>query len=78
MNHLASDYIPQTDSLAGYLAHKQEIDHAIDSVLQSGRYILGQCVTRFEHAFAEYLGVRGVIGVASGMDALFSSICDSN
>jgi len=33
--------IPQTSPLANYLAHREEIDEAIQRTLESGRYILG-------------------------------------
>src|SRR5512139_3458869 len=62
--------IPQVDPRANYLAHKEEIDAAIARVLTSGRYILGREVTAFEQEFADYIGVKMGIGVASGTDAL--------
>jgi dTDP-4-amino-4,6-dideoxygalactose transaminase len=62
--------IPQVDLKATYLAHKDEIDAAIARVLNSGWYILGQEVATFEQEFADYIGVKFGIGVASGTDAL--------
>ena len=62
--------IPQTDPRANYLAHRAEIDAAITTVLESGRYILGEQVASFEREFAAYLGVSHAIGVGSGTDAL--------
>ncbi len=58
------------DLLAQYEAHRQEIDTAIARVLQSGRYVLAEEGKSFESEFAEYLGVRRAIGLASGTDAL--------
>ena len=43
-----------SDPLAGYTAHREEIDAAIGKVLKSGRYILGEAVDRFETEFAKY------------------------
>lgn len=43
---------------------------AASEVVQSGWYILGQKVTAFESAFAQYLDVKHCIGVANGLDAL--------
>jgi dTDP-4-amino-4,6-dideoxygalactose transaminase len=43
---------------------------AFERVLHSGRFILGSEVTRFENAFAEYLGARACIGVGNGTDAI--------
>jgi dTDP-4-amino-4,6-dideoxygalactose transaminase len=62
--------IASADPRASYLAHQAEIDAALRSVLQSGRYILGPQVEKFENQFAAYLGVGHAIGVASGTDAL--------
>jgi len=55
---------------AQYIAQKSAIDQAINSVLGSGRYILGEQVELFEKEFADYLGVKYALGVASGTDAL--------
>lgn len=66
--------IPQTDPGAGYLAHREEIDSAIERVLNSGWYILGREVEAFEQEFAAYIGVGHAIGVASGTDALELSL----
>ena len=58
------------DPRASYAAHREEIDQAIRSVLESGCYILGEQVSSFEEEFAGYNGVQFCIGVASGTDAL--------
>lgn len=63
-------YIPQTNPKAGYLAIKDKIDSAIHNVLESGWYVLGQEVEKFEKNFALYLGVEFAVGVNSGTDAL--------
>ncbi len=62
--------ILQNNPKAGYLAHKAEIDAAINSVLESGWYILGQKVIDFERDFAAFLGLKHAIGVANGTDAI--------
>ncbi|MEZ0394872.1 MAG: DegT/DnrJ/EryC1/StrS family aminotransferase [Anaerolineales bacterium] len=62
--------IPLVDLTAQYRAIKDEIDAAVLSVLESGRFILGPQVAAFEAEVADYLGVRHAIGVASGTDAL--------
>jgi dTDP-4-amino-4,6-dideoxygalactose transaminase len=43
---------------------------AIIKVIERGRYILGTQVTKFEEDFANYLGIKHVVSVASGTDAL--------
>lgn len=55
---------------ANYFAHKEEIDAAIQRVLNSGWYILGEEVEAFESEFATWLGAEHAIGVANGTDAL--------
>lgn len=49
---------------------RSEIDDAIQSVLDSGHYILGKKVEAFEKNFAKYLQVNHVVGVGNGLDAL--------
>ena len=46
------------------------MEERIQAVLESGRYILGEEGASFEAEFADYIGVRHCIGVASGTDAL--------
>lgn len=53
---------------------KKEIDAAIKKVMQSGVYILGEEVERFEQEFARYIGATHCIGVSSGTDALFLAL----
>ncbi|MEM9692278.1 MAG: DegT/DnrJ/EryC1/StrS family aminotransferase [Myxococcota bacterium] len=47
---------------------------AFTRVLESGRYILGPEVERFETACAEKIGVEHAIGVSSGTDALLLAL----
>ena len=56
--------------LLSYQNHKEEIDAAIERVLDSGRYILGEEVRSFEEEFSRYIGVNYGIGVGSGTDAI--------
>ena len=62
--------IPCANPKAQYFAHKQEIDDAINRVLESGWYILGDEVGAFEEEFAVYLGVNHSVGVGNGTEAL--------
>ncbi len=55
---------------AQYLSYKSEIDAAVSRVLNSGWYILGEEVKKFEEEFAGYIGVAKGVGVASGTEAL--------
>ena len=62
--------IPVLDLKPQYQALKNEIQTAINAVLESGQFILGPDVKRFEEEVAAYLGVKHTIGVNSGTDAL--------
>lgn len=53
-----------------YTAHKEEIDQAIRQVLDSGWYILGEQVKKFEEEFAAFNGTGHCIGVANGTEAI--------
>jgi dTDP-3-amino-3,4,6-trideoxy-alpha-D-glucose transaminase len=55
-----------------------EIDRAVKRVLQSAHFILGKEVEAFESELAAYLGVRRVVGVASGTDALTLALLASD
>jgi len=50
--------------------YEPAIREAIDRVLRSGYYILGEETAAFEREFAQYCGARHCIGVANGLDAL--------
>ncbi len=65
-----SKKIPILDLKPQYQAIKSEIQSAIDAVLESGQFILGPTVAKFESDVARYLGVKHAIGVNSGTDAL--------
>jgi dTDP-4-amino-4,6-dideoxygalactose transaminase len=62
--------IPFVDLQAQYRAIKAELDEAVLRVLDSGRYVLGEEVAAFEHAFATYCGVKHAVAVNSGTSAL--------
>jgi dTDP-4-amino-4,6-dideoxygalactose transaminase len=66
--------IPLVDLQAQYRALQPEIDAAMSGVVQRCQFILGPEVARFEEAFAEFVGTRHCVGVASGTDALFLSL----
>jgi dTDP-4-amino-4,6-dideoxygalactose transaminase len=53
---------------------RPELDVAIARVLDSGRYLLGRELEAFESAFAQYVGVKYCVGVATGLDALTLSL----
>ena len=53
---------------------KSELVQAIDRVLESGDFILGEEVEAFERDFAAYIGTLYAVGVGSGTDALILSL----
>lgn len=66
--------IPCASPLAQYQSHKEEILEAINRVLESGNYILGPEVEKFEKSFAAYCGADSAVGVSSGTDALILAL----
>ena len=50
---------------------RAEIDQAIHDVLESGTYVLGPQVAKFEEELARYMGTKEAVGVNSGTDALW-------
>lgn len=66
--------IPLLDPVAQYYSLKEELDEAMQQVMQSGHYILGPTVTEFEDAVAAYCQTKHAIGVANGTDALLLTL----
>ncbi len=57
-----------------YKSVKKEIDFAIKRVFNTGRFIGGEEVEKFEKEIAKFCGVKYAISVNSGTDALFLSL----
>lgn len=70
MNKLQAHMIPFVDLKIQYEHHRESFEKAFSDVCESGGYILGPEVARFEKNFAEYVGAREAIGMATGTDAL--------
>jgi len=66
--------VPMVDLKKQFQEIKDEVDHAVRKVLESGHYILGPHVTDLEKRFAHYHDVHEAIGVASCTDALHLTI----
>ena len=65
------------ESSIGFYGHvkqyhnlKAEIDQAILEVLESGSYVLGPQLVKFEEELARYMKTKETVGVNSGTDAL--------
>lgn len=50
---------------------KSEIDANIAEVLESGQYVMGPMLKRFEKELAEFHGMKHAVGVGNGTDALW-------
>ncbi len=50
---------------------KTELDAAIHEVLESGQYVQGPTLKRFEEELAAYVGAKYAVGVGNGTDALW-------
>lgn len=57
-----------------YAKHSREIDRTLKRVFKRGLFIFGPELVQFEKSFARYLGVKYVVGVNSGTDALFLAL----
>jgi len=62
--------VPLFDTVSPVVPLRAEIDAAMARVLDGGVYILGPEVEAFERELASYLGVKHVVGVANGTDAI--------
>jgi dTDP-4-amino-4,6-dideoxygalactose transaminase len=62
--------VPLLDLQAQHTALASELQAAIATVLEHGRFIGGPEVAAFEKEFAEYCGAASCIGTSSGTDAL--------
>jgi dTDP-4-amino-4,6-dideoxygalactose transaminase len=67
-------HVPILDLTRQYRSIKDEIDEAVQRVVASGRYVLGEEVQAFEQEVAAFCGANHAIGVASGTDALLLSL----
>ena len=66
--------VPMMDLKRQYQPLHQELLNALDQVLVSQQFILGEPVAAFEKAAAERLGVAHAIGCSSGTDALWLAL----
>jgi dTDP-4-amino-4,6-dideoxygalactose transaminase len=62
--------IPFYDLKAVNARYEREIKEALLRVVDSGWFVLGGEVNRFENEFASYCGVQHCVGVGNGLDAL--------
>jgi dTDP-4-amino-4,6-dideoxygalactose transaminase len=63
--------VPFYGHVRQYQNIKTEIDANIHEVLESGQYVMGPVLARFEKELAAYHGMKHAIGVGNGTDALW-------
>ena len=66
-----NDRIMQNRLDRGFFQYQDELEKKAIDVLRSGWYVLGREVSSFESEFADYLGSKYCVGLASGLDALW-------
>jgi len=66
--------IPFVDLKAQYDSIKDEIDNAIQNVLNTTSFIMGEELKKFEVEFARFCDSKYAIGVANGSDALILAL----
>ncbi len=62
--------VPFLDLKAINERYRKEINEAVNRVLDSGWYILGQELQKFEEEFSAFCGAKHCIGTGNGLDAL--------
>lgn len=62
--------IPLVDLRAQYAAIRTDIDHAIQTVIDTTSFVMGPAVRQFEEAFAAFCDVTHCVGVSNGTAAL--------
>jgi len=62
--------VPFVDLRAQYASIKAEIDHAVHTVFESGRFVGGPELELFQDEYASYCGVPFAVGCGSGTAAL--------
>jgi dTDP-4-amino-4,6-dideoxygalactose transaminase len=66
--------VPLLDLQAQYASLRDEVRPAIERVLESQRFVLGDEVRRLENSVAEYCGAKYAVGCASGSDSLLLAL----
>jgi dTDP-4-amino-4,6-dideoxygalactose transaminase len=63
--------VPFYGHVRQYRSIQREIDANIQEVLESGQYVMGPMLKRFEQEFAAFSGTKYAIGTGNGTDALW-------
>lgn len=65
--------IPANKLSPQFFKYQKEYEEKALKVLRSGYYVLGEEVNLFEKEFADFVGTKHCVGLASGLDALWIS-----
>ena len=65
--------VPVGNLKRGFELYQKEYEEKAIDVLRNGWYVLGREVSAFEEEWAQYIGSRYCVGLASGLDALWIS-----
>ena len=66
--------VPLLDLQAQYVSLRDDLQQAVDRVMSSQRFVLGDEVRKLETSIAEYCEAKHAIGCASGSDALLLAL----
>lgn len=66
--------VPFVDLRAQYLAHKEEFDQALSSVIARTAFVGGEFVEHFEKSYARAYGVEHCISCGNGTDAIYIAL----
>jgi len=66
--------VPFVDLKRQYHSIREELDTAIQAVIEESAFIGGKYVATFEREFAKTIGTKFCIGVGNGTDALFIAL----
>ena len=66
--------IPFVDLKAQYVSIKNEVDTAIQNVINETAFIKGKYVKKFEEEYADAYGVKHIISCANGTDAIYITL----
>jgi dTDP-4-amino-4,6-dideoxygalactose transaminase len=66
--------VPLLDLRAQYATIREQVQRAVDQVLESQQFIMGPPVSEFEKAVARHVGAGHAIGMSSGTDALLAAL----
>jgi dTDP-4-amino-4,6-dideoxygalactose transaminase len=62
--------VPFVDLKAQYLSIKEDIDTAIQNVIEQSAYIGGTAIKQFEAGFASYIGLKHCVACGNGTDSI--------